>query len=75
MNKLVADLDLQAKDYAAMELAESEQGGIARFNQLYRDKFAELIVCECAKAVDQRPSVLFDQTAGGFIKQHFGVEL
>ena len=47
MNKQIVEFDTQAKDYAAMELAESGQGGIPRFNQLYRDKFAELIVKEC----------------------------
>ena len=48
MNKRIIELDTRAKDYAAVVLAESEQGGIARFNQLYRDKFAELIVKDCA---------------------------
>jgi hypothetical protein len=36
--------------------------------------FAELIVRECADIADRRPNVLINQTVGGWIKQHFGVE-
>ena len=38
------------------------------------DTFAELIVAECADIADRRPNVLINQTVGGWIKQHFGVE-
>jgi hypothetical protein len=38
------------------------------------NKFAELIVRECANIADRRPAVLIDQTTGDFIKKHFGVE-
>ena len=38
------------------------------------EKFAELIVRECADIADRRPNVLINQTVGGWIKQHFGVE-
>ena len=38
------------------------------------EKFAELIVKECADIADRRPNVLINQTVGGWIKQHFGVE-
>ena len=86
MNKQIVEFDLQAKDYAAMELAESGQGGIARFNQLYRDKFAELIVRECAElAIDPQcfPKIhltLEEAFRAGqehsmmCIKKHFGVD-
>lgn len=75
MNKQIVEFDLQAKDYAAMELAESGQGGIARFNQLYRDKFAELIVKECAEVADNADATREKwQSIGKFVKEHFGVE-
>ncbi len=38
------------------------------------ERFAELIVKECADIADRRPNVLINQTVGGWIKQHFGVE-
>jgi hypothetical protein len=82
MNKKIVELDTQAKDYAAMELAVSGHGGIPRFNQLYRDKFAELIVRECA---ENFAKVWYEQgldicgaELDKFMKrfnEHFGVEL
>ena len=36
--------------------------------------FGKLLIQECATIADQRPTVLIDQTTGGLIKQHFGVE-
>jgi len=38
------------------------------------EKFAKLLVRECAIIADQRPTVLIDQTTGGLIKQHFGID-
>ena len=72
MNKKIVELDTQAKDYAAMELAVSGHGGIPRFNQLYRDKFAELIVRECIELAGNHYDA---RGAVNDIKQHFGVEL
>lgn len=37
------------------------------------ERFAEGIVEECAAIADNRPSVLMNQTTGGLIKEHFGV--
>jgi len=71
MNKKIVELDTQAKDYAAMELAVSGHGGIPRFNQLYRDKFAELIVQECIELAGNHYDA---RGAVNDIKQHFGVE-
>jgi hypothetical protein len=44
------------------------------FQKVLRERFAELIVSECADIADRRPNVLINQTVGGWIKQHFGVE-
>ena len=38
------------------------------------NKFAELIIQECAEIADNRPSVLINRTTGGLIKQRFGVD-
>jgi hypothetical protein len=43
-------------------------------NEIFMRKFAELIVRECADIADRRPTVLINQTVGGWIKEHFGVE-
>lgn len=53
--------------------------GFERWNsteqfEAFLDKFAKSIIKECAKVADSRPSVLIDQTTGGFIKEHFGVK-
>lgn len=71
MNKLIHDLGVQAKDYAAMEHANGV-GGIAEFNRLYETKFAELIVKECAELVDDYGDE-HNWSAGSVIKKHFGV--
>ena len=47
--------------------------------EVYHTKFAELIVQECAKIVDEeRPSYLgcgyITKTKGMLVKEHFGVE-
>ena len=73
MNKQIVEFDTQAKDYAAMELAVSGHGGIPRFNQLYRDKFAELIVRECGRIANgiENEAIL----PSSVIEEHFGVKL
>ena len=52
MNHTIVTLDERAKDYAAMELATVNPGGIEEFNRLYRNKFAELIVRECVTTIE-----------------------
>ena len=78
MNKLIHDLGVQAKDYAAMEHANGV-GGIAEFNRLYETKFAELIVRECADfAREWTDDYVVEDTAprqiDAMIKEHFGVK-
>jgi len=74
VNKQIVEFDLQAKDYAAMELAVSGQGGIPRFNQLYRDKFAELIVKECDQYVAEHYDEMEPWMQPGDLLEHFGVK-
>lgn len=74
MIKHIFELDRQAQEYAAMELATVNTGGVAEFNRLYRNKFAELIVKECGVALSP---MLRDMVSRGqafdLIKRHFGV--
>jgi hypothetical protein len=53
MIRHIFELDRQAQEYAAMELATVNTGGVAEFNRLYRNKFAELIVKECMTMSDE----------------------
>ena len=71
MNKHIFEFDKQAQEYAAMELATVNTGGLAEFNRLYRNKFAELIVRECAGVAEKERLY---QTSD-LIKKHFGVEV
>lgn len=59
-------LQKQALDYASNELANSAGGGIANFNDLFTEKFAELIIEECCSEVPLGYAE--------FIREHFGVE-
>jgi len=70
MNHTIVTLDERAKDYAAMELATVNPGGIEEFNRLYRNKFAEFIVRECAGLAGRNHLFLFREK----ILEHFGVE-
>ena len=80
MIKHIFELDRQAQEYAAMELATVNTGGVAEFNRLYRNKFAELIVQECISIVQKR--YMGDNNREDMevlrcvadMKQHFGVE-
>ena len=80
MIKHIFELDRQAQEYAAMELATVNTGGVAEFNRLYRNKFAELIVQECISTVQKR--YMGDNNREDMevlrcvadMKQHFGVE-
>jgi len=40
----------------------------------FAEKFAELIVRECARELDERTVFVRGHRAGTWIKQHFGVE-
>ena len=81
MIKHIFELDRQAQEYAAMELATVNTGGVAEFNRLYRNKFAELIVQECLTQVDKVNVMLDDPKeklgaswVGLAIAKHFGLE-
>ena len=74
MNKHIFEFDKQAQEYAAMELATVNTGGLAEFNRLYRNKFAELIVRECMKLNSKELSITAIERLIPLYKEHFGVE-
>jgi hypothetical protein len=70
MNERIQELKQQAADY----VDSIDNGiGIEEYRKLLDQKFAELLIQECASAVNSR-----DDSDTGFwanvIKQHFGVE-
>ncbi len=72
MNNRIKELGLQAADW----LENQDSINTAHAMQLYQEKFAELIVRECAelnfRELGLSGSASFD--VGRMIKQHFGVE-
>ena len=78
MNERIIERALQAEDYAFDEISNLESSvepviSNRVFFKSFKEKFAELIVRECANQVDW---ILAKggKTQGDLIKQHFGVE-
>jgi hypothetical protein len=66
MNERIKELQIQAE--AAADEIFDRKGKM--YGEIVMEKFAELIVRECAKAADSiAPSIVSD-----VIKEHFGVE-
>ena len=85
MNRLIKELEKHALDYAACTLVDNEVGGIARFNDLFTEKFAELIIRECIGLADMCGAggagsdfdvgyISCAEALKEEIKEHFGVE-
>jgi hypothetical protein len=65
MNERIKELALQAMTY----VTHNPKANKLNSGDMFDEKFAELIVRECADVIDQV------QTEGGdFIRRHFGVE-
>ena len=64
-------LQKQALDYASNELANSAGGGIANFNDLFTEKFAELIIKECITVLDLDDGATLRSE---LLEEHFGVQ-
>ena len=62
-------------EQATLKWAEEVPGGVQEMEFFDKEKFAELIVRECADLIDTLNEA-YDapSTAGKFIKEHFGVE-
>ena len=81
MNKRIRELAEQAEDYATEEYDKwiptfaDDFSGIPNIRKIFNEKFAELIVRECAAQVDW---ILAEggKTQGDLIREHFcGEEL
>lgn len=75
MNKRAKELEKEALDYAADTLADSGHGGILEFNRLFTEKYAELIIEDCCRALNPMLRDMISRGQGvDAIKQHFGVD-
>ena len=66
MNERIQELKKQASSYASTKSKEAEE-----WRWIYEEKFAELIVRECAEVAEDYDGAHYVGTA---IKQHLGVE-
>ena len=66
MNERIQELKKQASSYASTKSKEAEE-----WRWIYEEKFAELIVRECAEVAEDYDGAHYVGTA---IKQHFGVK-
>ena len=66
MNERIQELKKQASTYASTKSKEAEE-----WRWIYEEKFAELIVKECAEVAEDYDGAYY---VGTTIKQHFGVE-
>jgi hypothetical protein len=75
MNERIKELFQEAIDYADKTHTYTPEEGfnIQVWDKIRFEKFAELIVRECAKVSNDNFNSGFCPT-GDFIKQHFGVE-
>lgn len=77
MKQLVQELAKQARYdslYEKYYLQETHKREITptEYQNIYNQKFAELLVLECARVVDR--AVSDGGVDGGVLKQHFGIE-
>jgi hypothetical protein len=71
MNERIKELADQASQYASRETTDLDE-----WEFIFRKKFAELIVRECADYLDNfNKAIIGDVGIAGFsLKKHFGVE-
>ena len=78
MNEKIKLFNEQAIKYAQESLNDiaivNKSGIMYNYNDLYTEKFVQLIVRECAEVVKWTPSVFPNDTIIKNIKEHFGVE-
>ena len=76
MNERIRELDKQAVDYA---LSVCDADGVYQgkeYLSVVKEKFAELIVRECANYLDtfNKENMVEEGMDGAYMKAHFGVE-
>ena len=79
MNDRIKELHAQAYLYALHNETKAREGGChepGTFNNDYREKFAELLVKECADYIDafNRENMVEEGIGGTELKKHFEVE-
>jgi len=70
MNERIKELAEQAKQSVSQGIL-----GVDQWIELYNQKFAELIVRECAAEADKQTIYFRGIPWGRWIKEHFGVDL
>lgn len=76
MNERIKQLAEQAHEYSCAEYTkrlETETADKIFFNKIFNQKFAELIVRECATIMDKDVDHPYN-SRGSILKYHFGVE-
>jgi hypothetical protein len=77
MNKRIKELAKQAKLQLDQDIKDGKKdwkNTPQSYDEMVQEKFAELIVKECAWLVNENDISLPYGTFGELIKQHFGVE-
>ena len=77
MNARIRELRVEALEWVRNDLETVEREHPVMFAdhlEMVNEKFAELIVKECADQVDDYFSDFYNRTAADKIKEHFGVE-
>jgi len=71
MNEILEKFAGEAFQFSVDNLDDTEKGSLS----VFAEKFAELIVLECARKVEHimRSRVQGDDTYGDAIREHFGV--
>ena len=73
MKKSIKELEKQALDWASHTFEDGGIGGIPEFNRLFTEKYAELIVAECANWINNNIG-LIDQDAKKALNKHMGIK-
>ena len=77
MNERIQELAVEARQYAFGEVENSQdptEWSTKYYNEMFEQKFAELIVRECANIANARIDPDEDYLIGNDILKHFGVE-
>jgi len=85
MNEQIKKLDTAAQEYAGRIAGNDEDSNYTEWFNIYKEKFAELIVCECTRVVNDTEYPYEDESHEGTwdtccvwsaekLKEHFGVE-
>jgi hypothetical protein len=79
MNERIRELALQARNYALdekriYERVHNIEQCMEEYREVYNEKFAELIVKECAHITEVNQAENMGWNIGEILKEHFGVK-